>query len=110
MRWLWIVGPFVFLLVSLFVWANEDEEERRIKRVLQKWIDEYLGDLKVAGQLRNRRVKRLPPQFKSLLDDVGGGSKLADLVLVQRNLYLQMLHTVYMAKRALLVLVTLMMI
>jgi uncharacterized RDD family membrane protein YckC len=88
MRWLWIVGPLVFLLVLTFVWANEDEEERRIKRALKRWVDEYLGALTHGDQIRNRRVKRLPPQFKFLVNEVGGGGRLADLVVVPKLAYL----------------------
>ena len=87
MKWLWFVGPLVFLLISLLVGIFPTQEQRHIRRVIERWIDEILGPLRTKKGTRTRRVKQTPAVFNPLLEQVGGGTRMTDLVLVPKNAY-----------------------
>ena len=46
-----------------------------------------LGPLRTKKGPRTRRVKQVPAIFNSLLEQIGGGSRMTDLVLVPKNAY-----------------------
>ncbi|HHH31238.1 MAG TPA: RDD family protein [Polyangiaceae bacterium] len=87
MKWLWFVGPLVFLFVSLIVGIFPPQEHRHIRRVIERWIEEMLGPLRTKKGARTRRVKQVPPIFNGLLEQIGGGTRMTDLVLVPKNAY-----------------------
>jgi len=87
MPWLWFVGPLVFFLISLLVGIFPTTEQRHIRRNIERWIDELLGPLRTKKGSRSRRVKQAPAIFNPLLERIGGGSRLTDIVLVPKNAY-----------------------
>lgn len=89
MPWLWFAGPltFIFLAVVFGVWPSA--EERRLKRELSRWIRAMLGSLPGRDDdAASRLVQRLPTTLSRLVDDAGGGSRIADVVLVPKHAYL----------------------
>jgi uncharacterized RDD family membrane protein YckC len=87
MKWLWFVGPLIFLLISLLVGIFPTAEQRNIRRSIQRWIDDLLGPLQTSKGDKTRRVRQLPAMFDGLLEAIGGGTRLTDLVLVPKNAY-----------------------
>lgn len=87
MKWLWFAGPLVLLLTYLGVSVWPPLEERRLRRELQRWIDDYLGPLKIDKKARSRRVRGVPPMFDGLLAEIGGGTRVTDVVLVPKLAY-----------------------
>lgn len=92
MKWLWFVGPLVFLVISLLVGIFPTTEQRHIRRVVERWIDEMLGPLRTKKGTRSRRVKQVPAIFHALLEQIGGGTRMTDLVLVPKNAYVAVRH------------------
>ncbi|HZO12573.1 MAG TPA: RDD family protein [Polyangiaceae bacterium] len=88
MPWLWFAGPFVFLLVYLLLSVWPTQEEKRIQAELLRWLDDYIGPLRDGKKSRSRRVRGLPPQFDQLVQDIGEGPRVCDVVLVPKNAYL----------------------
>src|SRR5262245_10718358 len=88
MPWLWFAGPFVVMLIylSMSVWPTE--EEKRIHRELLRWLDEYLGPLRVGKKVKSRRVRNLPRELAPLVEEAGGGVRVSDVVLVPGCAYL----------------------
>ena len=93
MKWLWFVGPLVVLLVAWLVGLQPTAEERRLRRIVQRWLEEYLGPLRSpssmrrTGKVKSRRVRQLPTIFRRVLDLVGGGVRMTDAVLVPKLAY-----------------------
>jgi uncharacterized RDD family membrane protein YckC len=90
MAWLWFIGPLTFIgLVIVFgVWPSK--EERRMHAELERWIRDVLGPLRSTlkkGATKSRKVREVPPQFGPLLEEIGGGSRVTDLVLVPKLAY-----------------------
>lgn len=103
MKWLWWVSPLVFLFYLLIVSVWPTGEEKRFRREVRRFVDELLGpllgakrDKKAAAyrkgaaedKAKGRRVRRLPPAFEPLVAEIGGGDRLADVVLVPKQAYL----------------------
>lgn len=88
MRWLWDVAPVAALLIYLLstLWVDPKEERRR--REIRRWTEEFLGPLRRKGKKITRRVKRLPQLFSGILEAVGGGDRVSDVVLVPKLAYL----------------------
>ncbi|MBW2454808.1 MAG: RDD family protein [Deltaproteobacteria bacterium] len=88
MKWLWFAGPLAVILVALFLNVWPPAEERRLRRAVERWIDEFLGPVRTAkGKAKSRRVRRLPALFDHLIDRAGGGTRLTDVVLVPKLAY-----------------------
>ncbi len=88
MKWLWFAGPLSVILVALFLSLWPPAEERRLRRAVQRWLDEFLGPVRTAkGKAKSRRVRRLPPLFDDLVDRAGGGTRVTDVVLVPKLAY-----------------------
>lgn len=87
MPWLWFAGPFVALLIYVLMSFWPSAEEKRINGHVSRWLDEYLGPLRVAKKIRNRRVRALPPALDAITSDAGG-TRMADIVLVPKHAYL----------------------
>ncbi len=87
MKWLWFIGPLTVLFVAVLGGLFPSREERRLRKELQRWLDELLGPLKVGKKIKTRRVRRVPPQFNRLLQDAGGGARVADVVLLSGVAY-----------------------
>ncbi len=88
MKWLWFAGPLAVILVALFISVWPPEEERRLRRAVRRWIDEFLGPVRTAkGKSKSRRVRRLPEIFLKLIDRAGGGIRVTDVVLIPKVAY-----------------------
>lgn len=89
MPWLWFAGPltFIFLAVVFSVWPSA--EERRLRRELSRWIRSMLGPLPGRDdEGESRLVQRLPTTLSRLVEEAGGGTRVADVVLVPKYAYL----------------------
>ncbi|MBI4701245.1 MAG: RDD family protein [Deltaproteobacteria bacterium] len=104
MPWLWYVAPIVILLVYfVLVWRPMPAERRR-RREIELWLAAMLGPLPAkaeapaenakparkgaAEQRRPREVERLAPSFGDLVEQAGGGERVADVVLVPKVAHL----------------------
>jgi uncharacterized RDD family membrane protein YckC len=89
-RWLWFAAPVVALLVYLATTRWPTAEERRWRKELRRWLDELLGPLPATKKSaeRGRLVRAVPGDLARLVADVGGGARIADVVLVPKNAYL----------------------
>ena len=105
MKWLWWVSPLVFLFYLLVVSIWPTREEKRFRREVRRWIDEFLGPPPSAREkvgagkkaAKRRRVRddgptrlgaRLPAGVERLVGEVGGGDPVANVVLVPKEAYL----------------------
>ncbi len=89
MSWLWFAGPLVFLFCLMVISLWPTTEERRLRATLDRWIADYLGPLHDAkGKVKRRYVRAIPSVFNDLVNEVGGGSRVADVVLVSKQAYL----------------------
>jgi len=87
-RWLWDVVPVVALLVYLATTLRLDREEARRRKEVRRWTDEVLGPVETRKGLKSRRVKALPSVFNPLLEAVGAGERVSDIVLVPKLAYM----------------------
>lgn len=89
MSWLWFAGPLVFFFCLLVVSLWPTTEERRLRATLDRWIEGYLGPLHDAkGKVKRRHVRKIPSALRELVEEAGGGSRVADVVLVPKQAYL----------------------
>jgi uncharacterized RDD family membrane protein YckC len=89
MRWLWFVAPLVALATYVLLILGSTTEDRRRKAALLRWLDELLGPLLGKdGKPLNRRVKSLPADLLPMVEEQGGGARVADVVLVPQEAYL----------------------
>ena len=89
MRWLWFIGPLMVLATYLSVVLGGTTEDSRRKRYVSRWIDDVLGPLFDDGKKKlSRRVRSLPNTLLHLVEEAGGGARVADVVLVPQHAYL----------------------
>lgn len=89
MPWLWFAGPLTFLLLVVIFTVWPTAEERRVRRELRLWIEQMLGPLWDADDEEMPRFAAgLPPALAYAAEQSGGGTRIADIVLVPRSAYL----------------------
>ncbi len=89
MSWLWFMGPLMLLATYLSVVLSGTTEDARRRLQLNRWVDEFLGGLYDRDKkLLSRRVRALPNALLPLVDEAGGGARIADIVLVPQQAYL----------------------
>lgn len=106
MKWLWWVGPIVAALVYGLVAFWPTRRERWRQAELHRWVERFLGPLPgkkeprvkrapYRGKMREvddnalkRLLGRLPGAFESVLETVGLGGVVGNVVLVPKLAYL----------------------